>query len=169
MRWLTPPPARTAAFSSERQPGVVLRAVHDVHEAAGERGDAGEALQEVEGDALSREDGARGSVEREHDIAVLHVCAVVEMEMAGDARIEAQEHGGGRRDASEDAVRLGDDLGADAQPGGDGPAGGPVAGAAVLFEGQVDEVERGVIDDVRGAGATDVRRGRLLHLPRTSE
>jgi hypothetical protein len=74
MRWFAPPPARTAYFSSFRQPGVVLRVsriwpsvpAHRGHVPARERGDAGEPLQEVERDALGREQPARVAGDEEH-------------------------------------------------------------------------------------------------------
>ena len=54
-RWLVPPPARTAYFSSARSVGVVLRVSRTVMRAAGgvdepprQRRDAGQPLQEVE-------------------------------------------------------------------------------------------------------------------------
>ena len=65
-RWLAPPPARTAAFSSARSPGVVLRVSHT--RAADrrrrprstkrrvQRGDARQVAQEVQRGALGRED-----------------------------------------------------------------------------------------------------------------
>ena len=52
-RWFAPPPARTAAFSSARRPGSVLRVSRtrivagEVDELPRERGDAGEVAQEV--------------------------------------------------------------------------------------------------------------------------
>ena len=60
MRWLVPPPAATAAFSSARSPGVVLRVsrirapvpLDRLDEAGGQRGDAGEVAEEVERRAL---------------------------------------------------------------------------------------------------------------------
>ena len=65
-RWLCPPPARTAAFSSARSPGVVLRvsrtrvaglaAAHGVDEAPGQGGHARQVAEEVEGGALGGED-----------------------------------------------------------------------------------------------------------------
>ena len=61
-----PPPARTASFSSVAQAGRGLarvedaraRALHRLDEARRERGDAGEAAEEVERHALAREDRA---------------------------------------------------------------------------------------------------------------
>ena len=60
----SPPPARTASFSSARSPGVVLRVSRmrtpvpstASHVAGGERGDAREAAEEVERHALAGED-----------------------------------------------------------------------------------------------------------------
>ena len=60
-RWLTPPPAATAAFSSRRSPGVVLRVSRIAraacratasHVARGQRRDAGQAREEVQRRAL---------------------------------------------------------------------------------------------------------------------
>ena len=63
MRWLRPPPAATAAFSSSRRPGVVLRvsriaragAGDRLDEARGQRRDAGEVAEEVERGPLGRQ------------------------------------------------------------------------------------------------------------------
>ena len=62
-RWLNPPPARTAAFSSARSPGSVLRVSRmralpsrGAHVAAGQRRDARAVRQEVQRDALAAED-----------------------------------------------------------------------------------------------------------------
>ena len=63
MRWLTPPPQRTACFSSARRPGVVLRVSRmrapvpatASHPGGGERGDAGQVAQQVERRALGGE------------------------------------------------------------------------------------------------------------------
>ena len=66
-RWFVPPPARTAAFSSRRQPGVVLRVSRRRvfrrrprarRRSGGWRRDAGEPLQEVERGALRRQQRA---------------------------------------------------------------------------------------------------------------
>ena len=58
---IAPPPARTAAFSNERRPGVVLRVSHTrarpsgVHERAGQGRDAGQVAEEVERGPLGGE------------------------------------------------------------------------------------------------------------------
>ena len=68
-RWLTPPPARTAAFSSARSPGMVLRvsqmrtpprspATASTNARVG-GGDAGQVAEEVERGALAGEHGAQ--------------------------------------------------------------------------------------------------------------
>ena len=69
-RWLAAPPARTAAFSSARSPGVVLRVSQTrivgsgrLDEAMGERGDARQVAEEVEGRAL----GGQHRCERARD------------------------------------------------------------------------------------------------------
>ena len=67
MRWLRPPPAATAAFSSARSPGVVLRvsriaapgASHGLDEAGGQRRDPGQVAEQVERRALAGEQRAR--------------------------------------------------------------------------------------------------------------
>ena len=66
-RWLRPPPAATAAFSSARSPGVVLRvsrisrpgASHGLDEAGGQGGDAGEVAEQVERRPLAGEQRPR--------------------------------------------------------------------------------------------------------------
>ena len=66
-RWFRPPPQATACFSSRRRPGVVLRVSriatprsrHGVDVAARQRRDAGEPAEEVQRDALAREDRAQ--------------------------------------------------------------------------------------------------------------
>ena len=69
-RWLTPPPARTAYFSSARSSGVVLRVSRTVMRPAGrvdelprQRGDAGQPLQEVERRALGGQQRRRAARE----------------------------------------------------------------------------------------------------------
>ena len=69
MRWLRPPPTRTAYFSKSRRPGVVLRvsdteaprAGDRVDVAARHRRDARQPLQQVQREPLAGEDRRRGS------------------------------------------------------------------------------------------------------------
>ena len=77
-RWLCPPPASTACFSSARSPGVVLRvsrirtpgALHGPHVARRERGDAGQPAEEVERHPLRREDRAGVAGHLRHQAAL---------------------------------------------------------------------------------------------------
>ena len=67
-RWLLPPPTRTAYFSRIRRPGVVLRVSVIRAPGAGDladspgclRGDAGQTLQEIQGDPLAGQDARAG-------------------------------------------------------------------------------------------------------------
>ena len=69
MRWLVTPPAAAAIFSRRRRPGVVLRVSSTRQpvpatrfgEAARQRGDAAQPLQEVERHALAFEQRARAA------------------------------------------------------------------------------------------------------------
>ena len=74
MRWLVPPPAATAAFSSLRRPGVVLRvsrifafgAVDRLDVARGQRRHPGEVAEEVQRGALGGEDRAGRAAGDQH-------------------------------------------------------------------------------------------------------
>ena len=77
-RWLWPPPARTAAFSRARSPGVVLRVSSTrtagfdrgdrVDEPPGQRGHPREVAEEVEGRALGGEDRPERAGDLGHDV-----------------------------------------------------------------------------------------------------
>ena len=78
-RWLWPPPARTAAFSSARSPGVVLRvsstrvaglaAAHGLDVPPGQRGHARQVAEEVERGPLGGQDRAQRSGDHGHHVA----------------------------------------------------------------------------------------------------
>ena len=82
---MRPPPRRTAYFSRARQPGVVFRvstraAVEPATwatMAAGEGGDAREALEKIEGHPLAGEDRGHRAGEAGQDRAWRHLLAVV--------------------------------------------------------------------------------------------
>ena len=85
-RWLVPPPARTAAFSRTRSPGVVLRVsrtcdrrvalVRRRHVLRGQRGDARQVAEEVERGALGGEDRAQRARHLHDRVAGRHLGAV---------------------------------------------------------------------------------------------
>ena len=74
IRWLVPPPAATAAFSSLRRPGVVLRvsriralgAGDRLDVAGGQRRHPGEVAEEVQRGALGGEERAGGAAGDQH-------------------------------------------------------------------------------------------------------
>ncbi len=73
LRWFTPPPATTAAFSSSRSPGVVFRVSRisaplprtRSTKRCRQRGDTGEVAEQVERGALARQQGARRTGDRD--------------------------------------------------------------------------------------------------------
>ena len=110
MRWLTPPPQRTANFSRARSPGVVLRvsrtlrlrALQGVRPRAGGGRDAGQAAQQVERAALGGEQvaGAGGDAQQLlpglDPVAVLDV--PLDLELVGaDHRERPPRRSAGRR------------------------------------------------------------------------
>ena len=100
-RWFVPPPARTAAFSRDRSPGVVLRVsrtcdagVHrgdGVDERPGRRGDPAEVAEEVERRALGGDDRAHRPADRRDDVAGREQVPVVALEGDLEARIDLRE------------------------------------------------------------------------------
>ena len=109
---MVPPPAATAAFSSARSPGVVLRVSRirapvpstAFDEARGERGDAREMAEEVERGALGGEQAparALGARDRRGDVVAPLALrgdglepagARLAEDLAGD--LEAEDHPG---------------------------------------------------------------------------
>ena len=127
IRWLTPPPQRTAYFSSARRPGVVLRVsrtaapvpVDRVDPAAGQRRDAGEVAEQVQRGALGGEQGAGAARSR----SAARRRGATRSPSARGVRRRRRPH---RADDLED--RLGD-----RQPGDDaGGAGDEVGGRALV-------------------------------------
>ena len=84
IRWLTPPPQRTAYFSSARRPGVVLRVSRTAapvpSTASTQRrvsgGDAGQVAEQVQRGALAGEQVAGRAGHRQQDVAAAHPVAV---------------------------------------------------------------------------------------------
>ena len=102
MRWLRPPPAATACFSSSRRPGVVLRVSSTstpvprsrwTH--VGGRGrDAGQVLEEVERDPLARQQRARVAL----DLGDRGRRLLQPLALGPDGLpVDAADRGGGRR------------------------------------------------------------------------
>ena len=79
IRWLTPPPQRTAYFSSARRPGRGLAGVADAGTRAGQGigpgggggGHAGQVAQQVQRRALADQQGAGPARDGEHDVPAL--------------------------------------------------------------------------------------------------
>ena len=111
-RWLAPPPARTAYFSSERRPGVVLR-VQTMRafvcrdrrdEPRGRGGDAAEPAQEIERHALGRQHAARGPVDRSRRRAGRDARAVGQIAAHADRRVDEAEGERGSVEPGDDAL-----------------------------------------------------------------
>ena len=96
-----PPPARTAAFSRARSPGVVLRVSSTltrgshrgdgVDERPGRRRDPGEVAEEVERRALGGDDRAHRPADRGDDVAGCEQVPVVSLERDVERWIHLRE------------------------------------------------------------------------------
>ena len=98
-RWLWAPPALTAAFSSARSPGVVLRVSStfagvpssSAHRPRGRRGHPREVGQEVERRALSGEQRTGASAQPQHRVPLLAPDALLDLARDLDLRVEQLE------------------------------------------------------------------------------
>lgn len=116
-----------------------VRAGNLVHSITRHGGDAGEALEEVEGDALAAQDG----VERALDVGDGRAGGEGDSIHDGghplDAGLDVVEGFEPELQAAEDAGGFGDEEAAAELVGGDGGVGGDVLGGAVFIEGGLDE------------------------------
>ncbi len=119
-RWLAPPPALTAAFSSVRRPGSVLRVSQHacraaggrrLDEAAGQGGDPGEVTEEVERCSLAGQQAGHRPFDGAHDLAVTHEVAVGHRPAHRYDVVELCEGLGHARGPGQDAVVARDDIG----------------------------------------------------------
>ena len=113
-------------------------AVHRVNKAAGEGGDAAEALEEVERGAFGRKEGAGRTVGGEDEGAGGELVAVVFLEGDFDGGIDLAEDLRGGGGAGEGGGFLGDEADGGTMLRGDKALGGDVAGAEVFSEGSPD-------------------------------
>ena len=146
MRWLTPPPATTAAFSSSLRPGVVLRVSRirapvpstartkvAVIVATPER-----RASEVQREALRGEDRLSVPVDPQHRSS-LAPDALVGQARQPDAPVERAEHVLGGLEPEDDARLLLRDRRLGASRLRDGRGAGQVAGTDVLGEPASDD------------------------------
>ena len=133
----------------ERAPaGRGLAGVDDAGGGAGDgvgvaarlRGDAGEALDEIEGGALGGEERRGGAGNGENLGAVFDAVAVGGGEFRLQRGIDAGEDGGGDVDAAEREVLAGLDEGAGEVARREDRAAGDIAKPGVFVEGEVDQV-----------------------------
>ena len=96
---------------------------------------AGQALQQVEGDALRAQDGLDGPFDFGEEISRLHAVAVGEEGAEDERGVGGGEYGGGDGQAGDAARLLGDDHRLALKFRRDKGAGGHVRGGAVLFQG----------------------------------
>ena len=152
MRWLVPPPAATAAFSSARSPGVVLRvsrirapvpATASTYRAVSVA-IPGQPLQEVQRGPLGGQDRPRGALDLQHRPALAPLPLRGEA-LERDRRIERAERLLGDVEAEHDPGRLLRDQRPRASVLGHGRGGRHVAVADVLGERSRDDVgDRGL-------------------------
>ena len=114
-RWLRPPPARTAAFSSARSPGRRLASVPDprgidapgvtqrVDERTHTRRDTREVAEEVEGGAFGGEDRRQRATHVADDGARGYECTLVGNPFDFDSFVDLTEGFGGAAGAGEHA------------------------------------------------------------------
>jgi hypothetical protein len=122
MRWFCAPPQRVAYFCAVRRPGSVLRVSRMRQEvpamASTKRRVAvavpDSSLQEIQCDALAREQRARGALDVRERGAGADRVAVVGLPRDADAGIELAEGLVGPVAAAEDRILAADDLAGDA-------------------------------------------------------
>ena len=163
-RWLVPPPATTAAFSSSRSPGVVLRVsrtrarvpatARDV--ARGQRRHPAEALQEVQRRALGGEQRGGVALERRAPGRRSRHAPSSARGATRAAGSSAAKHAlGGVEPKSTPGCLLRDPR-PRARAGRDGRLRRHVAGADVLGQRAGDEVvERGVVHPFEARGCRE--------------
>ncbi len=147
-RWLTPPPMRTASFSSARSPGVVLRVSRMLHagaldgpDVARRQGrDARQPAEEVQRHPLGSEDRARGARQLGHEAAV-GPDALVGVGVPAQVGVDALEHLLGHPQPGRHPLRLLVDARTGARSGLDHDLGRQVSVPHVLREGDVDHFQ----------------------------
>ncbi len=146
-RWFCPPPARTAAFSSSRQPGRGLAGVEQpglppargqgVDAAARGGGHARQPLQEVERGPLGGEEGGDGAPGRPDHLAPSRPLPVAPVEPAG--RAQPLEHPGRHGGAGQHQLLLHQEGTLGPRLRVEGGLAGDVAQREVLLERELDE------------------------------
>ena len=176
MRWLTPPPQRTAYFCRARRPGIVLRVSRTARtgcqlsasaQLRGERGDAAQMAQQVQRAAFGGQQLAGRRIDGHQRVATPDAGAVGD-ELVDRRRIAADgvDHRGGHRQTGDRAGGAGGEHGDAALVGRHRRGGGDVdASVEILGHRRPDQrgngigVEPGVEQSLPSAGRDRVRPG----------
>ena len=110
-----------------------------VHEGAGERGDAGEVLQEVERRTFCGQHPPAGAAHLGYQVTRHDLGPVADAGGEADARLDAREDCLSDWQPGDDASGLSDDVRMESPAGRQRGLGGGVARADVLGDGQFDE------------------------------
>ena len=134
-----------------------------VREAAGERGDAGKALQEIQGGALRRKQRGRRAGDAEDACAALHPRAIMGEKLHLQCRVDAGKDAGGDTQPANHELLFGVDEGSGAMLGGEYRAARHIAQPGVFVDGEVNQV-------VDAGGNHHIRfcRGAACRCPRAS-